>query len=343
MNDRLLLALKGQNYDRPPMWLMRQAGRYLPEYRALRAKHAFLEMCHQPELITEVTQLPLRRFAFDAAILFSDILVVAEALGRPFAFIDGRGPVLTHPLQSAQDVESLPEGGVDLLEFVANGIRLLKPQLQVPLIGFCGGPFTVASYLIEGGTSRDWRKTKRWMFSDPKSFHQLLARIADVSIAYLNMQIAAGIDVVQIFDSWAHVLAYPQFREFSLTYMRRILEGIGEQVPTILFCRGSCLYAEDLASLSPAGIGLDWTGDIKAIRARLGSKPALQGNLDPDILYAPQATLRRAVDDLLQSMRGDPAYIFNLGHGILPDVPLESVETLVDCVKNCVKEVLCRP
>lgn len=332
MNDRLLLALKGQNRGRPPIWIMRQAGRYLPEYRALRAKHTFLDMCHRPELIVDVTTMPLKRYAFDAAILFSDILLVAETIGRPFEFLDGRGPVLSDPLRSAHDVQALPAHDMTKLHCVADGVRALKQQLQVPLIGFCGGPFTVASYLIEGSTSRDWKKTKRWLFSDPESFHRLLARIADASIDYLNMQIAAGVDAVQIFDSWAHVLALPQFREFSLAYMKRILAGIGNKVPTILFCRGSCLFAEDLASAGSSGIGLDWSGDIADIRKRVGGGITLQGNLDPDTLYAPLDVLRESVERLLESMDGDPAYIFNLGHGISPDMSLEAVQTVVDCV-----------
>lgn len=331
-NDRLLCALRRNNIGRPPIWIMRQAGRYLPEYRALREKHTFLEMCHRPELIAQVTQLPFRRFAFDAAILFSDILIVTEAIGKAFTFIDGKGPMLDHPLKTAADVNNLPTGDMAALECVGQGIQLLKSELQVPLIGFCGGPFTVASYLIEGGTSRDWRQTKRWLFSDPDSFHALLRRLTDVSIEYLKGQIAAGVDVIQIFDSWAHVLAYPQFCEFSLAYLRRIVTELGSRVPIILFCRGSCLFSDALAALAPAGIGLDWTGEVATIRARLGAGIALQGNLDPDLLYAPLQALRGAVTSLLEAMRHDPAYIVNLGHGIAPDAPLDSVSTLLDCV-----------
>lgn len=332
MNQRLLKALKGVNSGRPPIWLMRQAGRYLPEYRALRAKHTFIEMCHEPELITEVTLLPLKRFAFDAAILFSDILVVTEALGYPFAFVDGKGPVLDQPLQHPSDIGRLPIGDVNHLSFVADGIRLLRPQLDVPLIGFCGGPFTVASYLIEGGSSKDLRKTKKWMLREPDSFHALLQHITDLSIAYLKIQIAAGVDVVQVFDSWANVLAFGQFRDFSLAYLHQIVEALRSAIPTILFCRGSSLFAESLSDLSPTGIGIDWNGDLASIRRRLGPQICLQGNLDPDLLYAPAVKLKEEMDRLLGSMGGDPAYIFNLGHGIAPDAPLDSVQLLLDLV-----------
>ena len=333
-NDRLLRALKRTNQGRPPIWLMRQAGRYLPEYRALRSRHSFLEMCHQPELITEVTLLPLRRFAFDAAILFSDILLVAEALGRPFEFVDGKGPVLNRPLQLSADIAQLPIADIAPLSFVAEGIRMLRPQLSVPLIGFCGGPFTVASYLIEGGSSRDLRKTKKWMLRDPTSFHALLQRITDLSIAYLQMQISAGVDLVQIFDSWANHLAFPQFRTFSLFYLHQLVEAVGSQVPVILFCRGSSLFAEALSDLGPSAVGVDWSGDMASVRRRVGSYVGLQGNLDPDLLYAPLPVLKNEVDQMLNSMRGDPAYIFNLGHGVSPDVTVESVQQLVDCVTH---------
>lgn len=334
MNDRFLKALQCRNEGRPPVWLMRQAGRYLPEYRALRAQHSFHEMSHRPELITEVTLLPLRRFAFDAAIVFSDILVVAEAFGKPFTYIDGEGPKLDKPLAQPEDIARLPAPDLARLLFVSEGIKQLKPHLQVPLVGFCGGPFTVASYLIEGGTSRDFKKTKRWMVQHPDTFHQLLGYLADLSIGYLKQQVAAGADALQIFDSWAHVLANAQFREFSLAYLHRILEGVAPlKVPVILFCRGASVFADALADLRPAAVGLDWQADIGAIRRRIGPRPALQGNLDPDLLFAPVPAVQREVGRLLESMAGDPGYIFNLGHGIQPETPLEAVQALIDTVQ----------
>jgi uroporphyrinogen decarboxylase len=328
-------ALKCRNSsNRPPVWLMRQAGRYLPEYRALRQKYSFLEMCHQPDLITEVTLMPIKRFGMDAAILFADILLISEAMGVGLHFDDGIGPVIDRPVRSAADLVNLPPPShADALHFVAEGIRHVKPQLNVPLIGFCGAPFTVASYMIEGKSSRDLKKTKQWMLQDPDSFHRLLTLIADWSVVYLQMQIEAGIDAIQIFDSWANMLAHQQFKEFSLHYMQYILDRI-PNVPIILFCRGSSTFASQLAEIKPAGISLDWNCDITQMRRVIPLNIALQGNLDPDILEAPLPVIKKEVQRILRGMKGDPGFIFNLGHGVFPSVPLEAVQTLVDCVKG---------
>lgn len=335
MNLTILDALQGQNRGRPPVWLMRQAGRYMPEYRALRSRHSFLEMVHQPELIAEVTQQPIRAFGMDAAILFSDILVIPEALGVGLRFDEGVGPIIERPLSSAADVVALPRVEMrEALHYVAEGIRRVLPALAVPLIGFCGAPFTVASYMIEGGSSRTWNKTKRWMLSDPDSFHQLLDLLAEHSIRYLEMQIEAGVHAVQIFDSWANVLGHAQFREFSLAYMQKIVNQIKKKVPVILFCRGSSAFATDLAHIAPSAISVDWNADLQQLRRAIPGSIALQGNLDPDVLYAPLPVVRREVNSLLQAMKGDPGYIFNLGHGITPGTPVDAVKTLVDCVKG---------
>lgn len=336
MNERLLNALKGQNFDgSPPIWLMRQAGRYMAEYRALRANHSFLEMCHRPDLIVEVTQLPVNVFDFDAAILFSDILLILESFGVGLRFDEGAGPLIEQPLQTAQDVLNLKAADLSLhLSPVLEAISCLRQELKVPLIGFCGAPFTVASYLIEGRTSRDFKKTKRWMLRDPASFHCLLHKLAVSTIDYLKMQIKAGVQAVQLFDSWASVLAPHQFREFSLRYMSMIVQELQPlQVPIILFCRGSSAFAELLAEAQPAAISLDWNGDIARIRQKLPRSIALQGNLDPDVLYAPLDHVRKEASHMLQSMQGDPAYIFNLGHGIAPDTPVDAVKILVETVK----------
>lgn len=336
MNDLLLQALACRNQGRAPIWIMRQAGRYMPEYRALRAKHSFIEMCHQPELVAEITQLPINAFGMDAAILFSDILVIAEALGVGLRFEEGVGPVIERPLHSSADVAKLPVPNIaEALHYVPESIRMLRPQLKVPLLGFCGAPFTVASYMIEGGSSRDLKKTKQWMLRDPDSFHRLLEIITSSTIAYLNLQIDAGVHAIQIFDSWAHVLGNAQFREFSLNYFARILQGIKKRdIPVILFCRGSSTFAPLLAELSPAAISLDWNADIVRMRHMIPKNIALQGNLDPDILYADLKTIRKEVSRLLQGMRGESGYIFNLGHGIHPDTPVDAVKTLIDCVKS---------
>lgn len=336
MDDRLLKALRCQNTGRPPVWLMRQAGRYMAEYRALRQKYSFMEMCCHPDLITEVTWLPIRRFGLDAAILFSDILILAEALGLGLHFEEGVGPIIHRPIQSRQDIENLPSPhDLSALAFVEQGIKQLKSTLPVPLIGFCGAPFTVASYFIEGKTSRDFRKTKKWMLSDPESFHLLLQKLTDWSIAYLNQQIQAGVDAIQIFDSWAHVLAPVQFRQCTLHYLQQILNGLNRSdIPVIVFCRGSSVFASDLVQIKPSAISLDWNCDIARMRSIIPPSIAIQGNLDPDMLYAPQALLKQEVSRILEGMEGDPGFIFNLGHGILPDVPESAVETLVDCVKS---------
>ncbi|MCE5317429.1 MAG: uroporphyrinogen decarboxylase [Parachlamydia sp.] len=332
MESILLQALQMKNRGRPPVWLMRQAGRYLPQFRALREKYGFLEMCHQPELAVETTLLPIQLLGFDAAILFSDILVIAEALGVGLRFEKDLGPIIERPLSQASDVDALPRINVEeKLGYVAEAIRLLRGQLKVPLIGFCGAPFTLASYLIEGGSSRDLKKTKRWMLTDPESFHQLLRLLSEVTIAYLKMQIKAGAQAIQIFDSWASALAYKQFREFSLNYMKDIVEAVN--IPSILFCRGSSVFASQMAEAQPDAISIDWNADLSCIRRQLPNI-ALQGNLDPDILHAPRSVVEREVRRLLDSMRGDPGYIFNLGHGITPEVPVDNVKALIETVKS---------
>ena len=333
-NDLILKALKCSNQGRPPVWIMRQAGRYLPEYRAIRAKYSFLEMCHQPELVVEVTQLPVNLLGVDAAILFSDILVIPEALNVGLHFEDGVGPIIDRPLKTAKDVEALPNVAIrEKLQFVSDSIKLLKPSLKVPLLGFCGAPFTVASYMIEGGSSRDFKKTKQWMLRDPKSFHALLQKIADYSIEYLRMQLESGADAVQIFDSWAHALGHMQFREFSLRYLDYIVRALPDAA-VILYCRGSSIFASQLAETAPAAISLDWQSDITRMRNIIPKSIALQGNLDPDLLYAEHHVIKTEVKRILKGMKGDPGYIFNLGHGVHPDTPVDAVKTLIECVQE---------
>jgi uroporphyrinogen decarboxylase len=314
---------------------MRQAGRYMPEYRAIRSKYSFLEMCHTPDLAAEITQLPLCRFGFDAAILFSDILMVPEALDVGLRFEESVGPIIERPLRTVQDVESLPHPAIaEKLNFVAEAIRHLKAHIKVPLIGFCGAPFTVASYMIEGGTSKTFKLTKQWMLREPVVFHKLLEKITRSTVDYLTLQMDAGVDAIQIFDSWAWVLDEPHFREFALAYMDKLVKAIGGKVPSILFCRGSSAFAKAMATAQPSALSIDWNGSLADLRKTLPPNLALQGNLDPDILYAPPATVKAKVTALLHTMRGDPGYIFNLGHGISPDVPVESVQALVDAVHS---------
>lgn len=288
MNDTFLQAIHCRNTSGPPVWLMRQAGRHLASYRALRHRYSFLEMCHEPDLIAQVTLLPIEAYDMDAAILFSDILVVAEAMGVGLRFEDQVGPIIERPILTRQDIERLPPPDMSKLQYVAQGIRQLKKQLQVPLIGFCGAPFTVASYMIEGKSSRDLKKTKRWMLRDPEGFHALLKKIVEWSSAYLQLQIEAGVQAIQIFDSWANVLSHHSFREFSLAYLDDLLNCIRHTAtPAILFCRGSSVFAPQLAELQPSCIGLDWNCHMSDMRRVIDRSIALQGNLDPDILYAP--------------------------------------------------------
>lgn len=335
VDQRLIDALHCRNKGRPPVWLMRQAGRYMPEYRALREKYSFLEMCHTPDLIAEITQQPIKAFGVDAAILFSDILVIPEALGVGLRFDEGAGPIIERPIANANDVKALPNVPMgEALGYVKEGIKLLKKSLKIPLLGFCGAPFTLASYMIEGKTSREMRKTKQWMLRDPKSFHQLLDRLADEAITYLEMQIDAGVNAVQVFDSWAGVLAHDQFCEFSLAYQKKIVERIKPKAPVILYCRGASVFAGTIAEAMPNAISIDWNARLSDIRRIVPKTIALQGNLDPDILYAPTETLKKEVNLLLKSMRGDSGYIFNLGHGITPEVSVDAVKALVDTVKE---------
>jgi uroporphyrinogen decarboxylase len=324
--------------ERPPVWLMRQAGRYMASYRKIRAQHSFLEMCKNPELITEVTLLPIRQFGFDAAIVFSDILLIAEAMGFGLAFEDGKGPVLRAPPRFPEDVAQLRGKNIkEELSFVLEGITLLKKELTVPLIGFAGAPFTVACYMIEGEMTgkknRELKKTKEWMFSAPEKFHQLLEIISDYTVEYLNAQIEHGVEAIQLFDSWAHVLGNRQFEQFSKPYIKRILDRLNK-CPRILFAKGaSCCY-ESLAELNLEAISLDWQSSLLDVRKRLSPKICLQGNLDPDILLASRNVVEEEAHALLAKMRHDPAFIFNLGHGILPETPEENVQALVECVKN---------
>lgn len=314
---------------------MRQAGRYMPEYRAIREKHAFEEMCRTPEIAAEVTLLPIRRFSPDAAIVFSDILVLLESLGTSYRIEEKKGPVIENPLQKEEDLQRLqPRPVEETIGYVAEAMRILKRELEVPLLGFCGAPFTLASYLIEGGSSRDLARTKQWLFQKPESFHNLLELLTRQAIAHLQMQIDAGADAVQVFDSWAGLLPYRQFEAFSLRYLKRIVDAVKHRAPVIVFCRGSSSYAAMMGEIGPSCVSLDWQCALPSMRASLPAQVALQGNLDPTLLLTTPETIRREVNELLAQMKNDPGFIFNLGHGVLPGTPPENVQTLIEAVKN---------
>ena len=325
---------------RPPLWIMRQAGRYLPEYRELRKKHSFKEMCSIPDLAVEVSLQPYRRFALDAVIVFYDILFLAEAMGAPLEFTES-GPVFRSPIRSPEDIDALhapdlrsrvPGRGTGA---ILESLRRLRAELprSIAVLGFAGAPFTVASYLVEGGFERTGDRMKRLIHESPRTVHVLLERITEATCAYAAAQVEAGADAVQLFDTWAGVLAPEDFREHALRYERPVMERIAEAgAPGILYVNGSWHLLDEIASSGASVLGLDWRRPLPEARARLGKGFTLQGNLDPAALFAPPAEVRRRADRLLDSMAGDPGFIVNLGHGILPETPLESVEALVEAV-----------
>lgn len=334
-NDRFLRALAGQPVDATPIWVMRQAGRYLPEYRATRARAGgFLDMCRTPTLACEVTLQPIDRYGLDAAILFSDILIPLEAMGLEVRFDEGHGPVLPAPVRSADDLPRLSRfDPAKATGFVAEAIGLIQKGLggRVPLIGFAGAPWTVASYAVEGGGSKNFRHALGWLHSDPAGFVRLLDRIADSTADYLEMQVDAGVHAVQIFESWGGQLSRETWRDVALPPVRRILERLRGRVPVILYMNGSPQHLESMATAGADALGVDWRLPLDEVRRRVGAGPALQGNLDPCLLYAPAATLESKAREVLEA-GGGRGHVFNLGHGILPDAPLEAVATLVEAV-----------
>lgn len=324
-NDRLLRALARQPVDRTPVWMMRQAGRYLPEYREARGQAgSFMDLCRNAELACEVTMQPLRRYSLDAAILFSDILTIPDAMDLGLYFETGEGPKFRKTVRSAEAVDALqvPDAERDL-EYVMNAVRTIRHELadSVPLIGFSGSPWTLATYMIEGGSSKDFRHAKALMYGDPAAMHALLDKLARSVTDYLNAQIRAGAQIVQIFDTWGGVLSTPAYREFSLAYMARIVEGLirehdGRHVPVILFTKQGGQWLETIADSGADAVGLDWTTELSDARTRVGDRVALQGNLDPNVLFASPQTIRDEVARILASYGSGPGHIFNLGHGV---------------------------
>ncbi|HTN32464.1 MAG TPA: uroporphyrinogen decarboxylase [Marinobacter sp.] len=340
-NDRFLRALMRQPVDRTPVWMMRQAGRYLPEYRASRTKAGdFLSLCKNTPLACEVTLQPLERFPLDAAILFSDILTIPDALGLGLYFETGEGPKFKHPIRSEADVAALPKIKAETdLDYVMNAVSAIRGALngRVPLIGFSGSPWTLATYMVEGGSSKDFREAKKLMYSQPEVMHRLLDLLADAVIDYLNGQIKAGAQAVQIFDTWGGLLSTHGYEEFSLNYMKKIISGLireadGRTVPVIVFTKNGGQWLESIAESGADAVGLDWTTDIGNARSRVGHRVALQGNMDPTMLYAPPARIRQEVGDILHRYGSGPGHIFNLGHGITPDVDPEHARAFIEAV-----------
>lgn len=329
-NDRFLRALLKQPVDVTPVWMMRQAGRYLPEYRATRAKAGnFVNLMKNPELACEVTIQPLDRYPqLDAAILFSDILTIPDAMGLGLYFETGEGPRFKKVISSMADIEALPIPDPENdLGYVMDAVRTIRSELngRVPLIGFSGSPWTLATYMVEGGSSKDFRKSKAMLYDNPQAMHALLDKLAQSVTAYLNGQIKAGAQAVQIFDSWGGSLSAAAYQEFSLAYMQKIVDGLirehdGRRVPVILFTKGGGLWLESMADSGAEALGLDWTCDIGSARARVGDKVALQGNMDPSVLYAKPAAIRAEVARILAAYGQGSGQVFNLGHGITPEV-----------------------
>ncbi|RKS85907.1 uroporphyrinogen decarboxylase [Orbus hercynius] len=342
-NDRYLRALQCQPVDCTPVWMMRQAGRYLPEYRQLRAKAGdFMTMCKNPELACEATLQPLRRFDLDAAIIFSDILTIPDAMGLGLYFEQGEGPKFQRNITSLADIEALPIPDPELeLAYVTDAIRLTRQSLQgkVPLIGFAGSPWTLATYMVEGGSSKTFGKIKKMLYSDPAALHLLLDKLADSVALYLNAQIQAGAQSIMIFDSWGGALSHRSYVEFSLQYMQKILAALQrgqrgtqytpEYVPVTLFTKGGGLWLDKIMATGCDAVGVDWTVDLSTLPK---GHTAIQGNLDPTILYADKTTIEQNTALILKEFGPHNGHVFNLGHGINQDTPIASVETLINAV-----------
>jgi uroporphyrinogen decarboxylase len=344
-NDRLIRACRRQEVDRAPVWMMRQAGRYMPEYRALRAKYDFMTMCKTPELAAEVSLQPFEILGVDAVIMFSDILVPVEAMGMKLDIIESKGPVLEDPIRSESQVDKLiiPDP-VETMPFVMETIRLLRKRLdhEAPLIGFAGAPFTLASYMIEGGGTRNYAEIKRMMYREPQTTHRLLDKLADTIILYINAQIEAGAQVVQLFDTWAGELSAADYEEFALPYEQKVFERIhrgpsGLSVPAILYINGCSHILEKMVESGANVLSVDWRIDLSEAKRRVGDQVALQGNLDPCELLGTPETITESVKEILKK-GGGLGHIVNLGHGILPMVPVENARAFIDAAKAGIKE-----
>ena len=342
-NDRFLRALMREPVDCTPVWMMRQAGRYLPEYRATRAQAGdFISLCKNKELACEVTIQPLDRYDLDAAILFSDILTIPDAMGLGLYFETGEGPRFKKIIRTEQDVADLPvPNAASDLDYVMNAVKEIRRELngRVPLIGFSGSPWTLATYMVEGGSSKDFRHIKKMMYATPEIMHELLNKLAQSVTDYLNEQIRCGAQAVQIFDTWGGALSGPMYREFSLKYMQQIVSGLirehdGRKVPVILFTKNGGQWLEAIADAGADALGLDWTTDIGNARARVGDKVALQGNMDPSVLYAPEARIREEVELILSGFGKGSGHVFNLGHGIHQDVDPEHAGEFIKAVNE---------
>ena len=333
--ERFLAATACQPLDRPPVWVMRQAGRYLPEYRALKGQHSFVEMVRTPELAAEVTLQPLRRFALDAAIIFSDILVIPEALGQPYKFRDGGGIEMEFRLDTRKQLDRLDPVGVQFrLDYVGKALERVKAELkgERALLGFGGSPWTLATYMVEGGSSEDYVRIKELFYTDRPFFDALMEKLTAALIEYFQMQIRAGADAIQLFDSWGGIIAGQDYEAASLRWMRAIIAALPKDFPVILYAKGVNSQLTDLAFSGARVLGIDWTADLSVVRRLVPANIALQGNLDPVLMNTTPDIVRRETTRLLESLRGAPGHILNLGHGIMPQAKIECMEALVNTV-----------
>jgi uroporphyrinogen decarboxylase len=335
-NDLYLKALRGETVSRPPVWMMRQAGRYLPEFIAIREKYDFFTRCRTPELASEITVQPIRRYGMDAAILFSDILVVPQAMNIPFEMKEGLGPYLPNPIRSQKDVDQtiIPDIHEEL-GYVMDAIKMTKEMLndEIPLIGFAGSPWTVFCYCVQGQGSKSFDKAKEFCFTQPIAAHQLLQKITDTTIAYLRAKVKAGVDAVQIFDSWGGMLSPVDYQEFSWKYIQQIIDALHQEAPVIAFGKGCWFALEKMSQSKVSALGVDWTVSPKTARALTNNSVTLQGNMDPSRLLSPPGEIKKLVTNMINEF-GKDKYIVNLGHGILPNIPVDNAKAFIDAVKE---------
>lgn len=335
-NDLFLKALKGETVERPPVWMMRQAGRYLPDFMKLKAKYDFFTRCRTPELATEITVMPIEQVGTDAAILFSDILVVPQAMNVPFEMKAGVGPWLENPVRTAADVNKVVVPDVEEeLGYVMDAIRMTKAELddEVPLIGFAGSPWTILCYTVEGQGSKSFDKAKGFCFSQPEAAHALLQKITDTTIKYLKAKVRNGVDAVQVFDSWGGMLAPKDYEEFSWRYIQQIVDALKDEAPVIVFGKGCWFALDKMAASGASAVGLDWTVTPDLARKWTNNSVTLQGNFDPSRLLSPIQEIEHGVKEMIDGF-GKDRYIANLGHGILPNIPVEHAQAFVNAVKN---------
>ncbi len=335
-NDLFLRALKGETVERPPVWMMRQAGRYLPEFMELKKKYDFFTRCQKPELASEITVQPIRRYGMDAAILFSDILVIPQAMNIEVEMKPDFGPYLPNPIRNLNDVDNVIIPDVnDALGYVMEGIKATKEKLknEVPLIGFAGSPWTILCYCVQGQGSKNFDKAKHFCFTNPIAAHTLLQKITDTTIAYLKAKVAAGVNAVQVFDSWGGMLSPTDYQEFSWKYINQIIEALKDDAPVIAFGKGCWFALEEMAKSNASALGVDWTITPRNARYLTGGNITLQGNFDPTRLFSPPSDIKKMVTQMINEF-GKDKYIVNLGHGILPNVPLDNAKAFIDAVKE---------